>query len=128
MATIQLTDGFGLVIDALPSPSSAFSKYLKDPSTIRGLLHDAKDIRDLTIAQDPFQSFSAGLSFSDSIDLGSKGTELKISPGLEAAIAIKTGAALFDSSSDPFGDTIPIPPNDAYVCASLTATLDIGMS
>jgi hypothetical protein len=29
MATIKLTDGFGLVIDASPGPSSIFSKYLK---------------------------------------------------------------------------------------------------
>src|SRR5258708_7805642 len=128
MTNIKLTDGFGLVIDASPSPTSAFSKYLKNPSAIEGVLHDVKDIKDLQIGQDPFQAQSAGLSFDDSIDLGANGTELKIDPKLVGTVAIKKGDALFDPSSDPFGDKIPIPAGQAYVSVSLKATLDIGLS
>src|SRR5579859_5201938 len=115
MATIKLTDGFGLVIDASPGPASAFSKYLKNPGAIKCVLHDLKEIKDVQVGQDPFQSQSAGLSFDDSIDLGSNGTELKIDPELVGTVAIKKGDALFDPSGDPFGDKIPIPANQAYV-------------
>jgi hypothetical protein len=128
MATIKLTDGFGLVIDASPSPSSIFSKYLKNPSAVVGALHDVKDIKDLQVGQDPFQSQSVGLSFGDSIDLGTSGVELTIDPELLGTIAIKKGDSLFDTASDPFGDKIVIPPNQAYVSAALEAKLDVGLS
>jgi hypothetical protein len=128
MATIKLTDGFGLVIDASPSPSSIFSKYLKSPSAIVGALHDLKDIKDLQVGQDPFQSQSVGLSFDDSIGLGTSGVELTIDPELLGTIAIKKGDSLFDAASDPFGDKIAIPPNQAYVSAALEAKLDVGLS
>jgi len=128
MATLKLTDGFGLVIDASPSPSSLFSKYLKNPSAIVGALHDLKDIKDLQVGQDPFQSQSVGLSFDDSIDLGTSGMELTIDPELLGTVAVKKGDSLFDAASDPFGDKIPIPANQAYVSAALEAKLDVGLS
>lgn len=128
MATIKLIDGFGLVIDASPSPSSIFSKYLKNPSAIVGALHDLKDIKDLQVGQDPFQSQSVGLSFDESIGLGTSGVELKIDPALLGAIAIKKGESLFDAASDPFGDKIAIPPNQAYVSAAVEAKLDVSLT
>ena len=99
MATIKLTDGFGLVINASPSPSSIFSKYLKSPSAIVGALHDLKDIKDLQVGQDPFQSQSVGLSFDDSIGLGTSGVQLTIDPELLGTIAIKKGDSLFDAQA-----------------------------
>src|SRR5258708_19245598 len=105
MTNIKLTDGFGLVIDASPSPTSAFSKYLKNPSAIEGVLHDVKDIKDLQIGQDPFQAQSAGLSFDDSTDLGANGTELNIDPNLVATAALKKGSPPFTPPTDPFSPT-----------------------
>ena len=128
MATIKLTDGFGLVIDASPSPSSIFSKYLKNPIAVVGALHDPKDIKDLQVGQDPFQSQSVGLSFNESIGLGTSGVELTIDPKLVGTIAIKKGDSLFDVASDAFGDKIAIPPKQAYVSAAVEANLDVGLS
>ena len=128
MTTIKLTDGFGLVIDAIPSPSSIFSKYLKNPSAIVGMLHDLKDIKDVQVGQDPFQAQSVGVAFDHSISLGTSGIELTIDPELLGTIAIKKGDSLFDPSSDPFGDKITIPANQAYVSAALEAKLDVGLS
>jgi hypothetical protein len=128
MATIKLTDGFGLVIDVSPSPYSIFSKYLKSPSAIVGALHDVKDIKDLQVGQDPFQAQSVGLSFGDSIGLGTSGIELTIDPELLGTIAIKKGDSLFDPASDPFGDKIVIPINQVYVSAALEAKLDVGLN
>jgi hypothetical protein len=93
-----------------------------------GVLHDLKDIKDLQVGQDPFQSQSVGLSFNDSIDLGTSGVELTIDPELLGTVAIKKGDSFFDAASDPFGDKIAIPPNQAYVSAALEAKLDVGLS
>lgn len=128
MTTINLTDGFGLVINASPHPVSLFSKYLKSPGAIVGMVRDTRDIKDLEVGQDPFNSLSVGISFKDQIDIGSSGVELTIGPQLLGSIAIKKGAALFDATSDPFGDSIVIPPNQAYVAAAVDAKLSAGLS
>jgi hypothetical protein len=128
MATIKLTDGFGLVINAPSSPSSAFSKYLKSPDTITGALKDAKDIRDSQVGQDPFQSKSIGLSFDKSIKLGTSGVDLTIDPELLGTVAIKKGDSLFDAASDPFGDKIAIPAKQAYVSTAIEAKVNLGLS
>jgi hypothetical protein len=127
MATFNLTDKFGLVLSASPTPFSIFAKYLKTPGAITSVLHDFKDIRDLQVGQDPFQSQSVGLSFNNDIDLGTGGVELTIQPELLGSIAIATGESLFDAASDPFGDTVTIPANQAYVSAALSATLDVSV-
>jgi hypothetical protein len=80
------------------------------------------------VGQDPFQSQSVVLSFDDSVGLGTSGVELTIDPELLGTIAIKKGDSLFDAASEPFGDKIPIPPNQAYVSAALEAKLDVGLS
>jgi hypothetical protein len=127
MATFNLTDNFGLVLSASPTPFSIFAKYLKTPGTITSVLHDLKDIRDLQIGQDPFQSQSVGFSFNNAIDLGTSGVELTIQPKLVGSMAIVTGESLFDAESDLFGDTVAIPANQAYVSAAVIATLDVGV-
>jgi hypothetical protein len=128
VATIQLTDKFGLVIDASPTPSSLFAKYLKSPGDIEGAIKDVSDIKTLQVGQDPFQSQSVGLSFKDPIDLGTSGVQLTIAPELLGTVAIKKGSSLFDAASDPFGDSIAIPANQAYVSAAVEAKLDVGLS
>jgi hypothetical protein len=127
MATFNLTDKFGLVLTASPTPFSVFAKYLKTPGAITSVLHDLIDIRDLQVGQDPFQSQSVGFSFNNAIDLGASGVELTIHPELLGNMAIETGESLFDEASDPFGDTVTIPANQAYVSAAVSAILDVGL-
>jgi hypothetical protein len=127
VSTIKVTDAFGLVVNASPSPLSIFSKYLKSPDAIVGVLRDPKNIKDAEIGQDPFQSTTVGISFDKLIELGTSGVELTIDPELLATIAIKKGDSLFDPANDPFGDKIAIPPNQAYVSTALEAKLDVGL-
>jgi hypothetical protein len=125
MSTINITDKLGLNIAATPNPSSALSKYLKDPKEILANLGTVKDIRELKISDDPFTSQSLGLSFNQPVTLGSSGVDLNIKPALQATVAISTGKPLFDAATDPFGDTVAIPPNDAFVSLAIQATLGI---
>ncbi|MHB2009347.1 MAG: hypothetical protein ACYCOX_15025 [Acidobacteriaceae bacterium] len=130
MPTINITDQFGLNISATPNPSFTFSKYLKDPLTIFANLGSVQDIGKLRISDDPFKSASVGLQFKQPVKLGSTGVELDIQPALLATVAIATGGAgktLFDSS-DPFGDSIAIPDNSAYLSLAIQATLDLSLN
>src|ERR1700733_523562 len=128
MSTINITDKLGLNIAATSNPSSALSKYLKDPKAILANLGTVKDIRELKISDDPFSSQSQGLSFNQPVTLGSSGVDLNIKPALQATVAISTGKPLFDAATDPFGDTVTIPPNYAFVSLAMQATLGITAS
>ena len=128
MSTIKITDKFGLLIEVSPSPASVFSKYLKDPEVIVAALQEAKPISNIQIGQDPFQSQSIGVSFTQLVKLGTTGVELTINPQLLGAFGITKGDSLFDSATDPFRDKIPIPANQAFVSAAIKADLGVGLS
>jgi hypothetical protein len=128
MSTIKLTDNFGLIIDASPGLASVFSKYLKDPSDIVGVLRNPAAISGLEVGKDPFESQSIGISFTEPVTLGSTGVELTINPQLVGTVGISKGKALFDADTDPFRDSISIPPNQAFVSVGLKAELDLGLS
>ena len=85
-STIELRDGFGLVIDVSPDPASAFSKYLKTPAGITAVLHNKTAIAGLQIGQDPFASQTLGISFDKSIELGATGVDLTIKPQLAGTV------------------------------------------
>jgi hypothetical protein len=121
MATIQLTDNFGLAIDATLDP--AFAKYLESPQALIGLLRTAKPLKDLHVSDDPFDSQSIGIAFNDPVALGSSGVELTIKPSVMGTITLAKGAALFDADTDPFRQAIPIPAQHAYLSAALHAEL-----
>lgn len=125
MSTINVTDKLGLNITTTPAALSALSKYLQDPPSISAILSTVKDIRNLKISDDPFSSQSLGLEFTEPVKLGSTGVELDIQPSLTGTVAIATGKSLFDAANDPFGDTIPIPANNAYVSLAIQAILDL---
>jgi hypothetical protein len=123
VATINLTDGFGLDVACTPSPLSLFAKYLKDPATLGAHLHDIVDLRDLTIGQDPFSSSSAGLEFTQPFTLGSNSTQWNVTPKLLGSLAIVTGKTLFGDATDPYLSPIPIPKGQAYLAAGIEASL-----
>jgi hypothetical protein len=125
MSTISITDKLGLNVTATPAASSAFSKYLKDPAALHTELETVKDIRTLTISEDPFSSQALGFSFKEPVTFGSSGVELDIQPALLATLAIATGKPLFKGDGDPFGETVDIPANSAFLSLAIEATLDL---
>jgi hypothetical protein len=129
VSTIELRDGFGLVIDVSPDPTSAFRKYLKNPAAITAVLHNKAAIAGLQIGQDPFASQTLGISFDKSIELGATGVDLTIKPQLAGTVEIKKGESLFDADDDPFRDKIPIPDKQhAFLAAGIEASLDVGLA
>jgi hypothetical protein len=128
VSNIELRDGFGLVVDVSPDPVSAFTKYLKNPSAIRAVLHNKTAIAGLQIGQDPFLSQTVGVSFDSSMQLGATGVDLTVKPQLAASVEIKRGESLFDAVDEPFPDKIPIPDKQhAFVAAGIEAGLEVGL-
>lgn len=125
MPTIDITDKFGLKIDVDPSPISSLAKYLKAPPSISAILHSVQDIRNLKISENPFTSQSLGLEFTEPVKLGSTGAELDIAPSLSGAVAVASGEALFDSASDPYGDAVAIPADNAYLSLGVKGALTL---
>jgi hypothetical protein len=128
MATLKLTDAFGVVVDATLDPGSVLAKYLKSPQALIGVLRTAKPLKDLSIGDDPFSSQTIGITFTDPIALGTTGVELTIKPTLTGSTSISKGAALFDADTDPFRQAITIPTQHAYVSAVLHAELDVTLA
>jgi hypothetical protein len=129
VSTIELRDGFGLVIDVSPDPASALTKYLKNPSAIKAVLHNKTPIAGLQIGQDPFTSQTLGVSFDKPIELGATGVDLTVKPQLAATVEIKKGESLFDADDDPFRDNVPIPDKQhAFVAVGIEAGLDVGLA
>jgi hypothetical protein len=128
MSTINITDKLGLNIAVTPGAASALHKYLKDPEKVYAELGTVKGIQNLKISDDPFNSQSLGLTFKEPVKLGSTGAELDIQPALLATVAIATGKPLFDGDNDPFGDTVSIAPDKAYLSLGIQATLDLSLS
>ena len=128
MSTIELRDGFGLVIDVSPEPVSAFLKYVRDPSAITVLLHSKAPIKGRQIGDDPFASQTVGLSFDRSIELGATGVDLRVKPELSGTVELRKGESLFDSDDDAFRDKIPIPDKQAFLAAGIKASLDVSLA
>lgn len=128
MPTINLTDGFGLIVAVTPEDSTAFSKYLRDPAVIAAVLKNPTAIRDAAIGQIPPGTLSFGASFTQPVDLGPKddnGVTLTINPTVEAIFGIDKDKTLFGDDSDPFGDPVIIPDQQAFVSFSIDAGLEV---
>jgi hypothetical protein len=126
MATLHITDNFGLLIDATIDPG--FAKYLKSPQALIGVLRTVKPLKDLQISDDPFQAQTIGLAFTDPIALGTTGVELTIKPSVTGTISITKGTVLFAAETDPFRQAIPIPAQHAYLATALHAVLDVALA
>jgi len=126
MPTLKITDNFGLTLNATADLGSLFSKYLKSPDAITGVLKNLKPITDLRINDDPFDSKTIGISFTEPVALGNTGIELTIQPSLTGTVSLTKGTSLFDEEGDPFRESLPIPAEHAYLSAALSAQVDIG--
>jgi hypothetical protein len=127
---LSVADGFGLVIDASPPPDalSLFSKYLRDPGVVAGVLHNPKPIQGIQVGQDPFDDLSVGISFTQPVNLGAGDVQLTINPALVGTLGIHKGEALFDSADEPFSGKVlnPDPARQAFVSAGIEAKLVAG--
>lgn len=98
MATIQLTDKFGLEVNVDPSPVSVFAKYAMGLAKAEVSLDDLQNIAAVTVGNYPFRSQSIGLSFAQPVPLGTDIVRLQIKPQRCGSIVLSEGADLLDSA------------------------------
>lgn len=124
MATIQLTDGFGLNVSITPA-KGALSKYFQNLPNLSVLKTDLAQIANENLTNPAITKIQSGLTFSDPINIGQPSVELKVgatgSGSLSIFVPPKDGAPLFDL--DVFGDDIKVGTNQRYVSLALTGGL-----
>src|SRR5579863_5579963 len=92
MPTINLTDQFGLDVDAQPAATSALLKYFQQLPSLRFDSLDLSKVGGLTLDQSAIQSLSTGLSFHDPINLGDGAPTLSVAAGAHASFRLITDA------------------------------------
>lgn len=122
MATISLIDGFGLVIDVKPDPTSVFAKYVQKLISAEATLTDHQDISQVTVDSYPFKTQTIGLSFKQAVPLGTSGVELEVKPQVSGTIALHDGDNLLDRTLFGRDDTKPLL-EQKYLSAELEACL-----
>ena len=112
MPDVQLSDRFGLTIDAKPNESSSFVKYFKSLTQLKFSELNANQLKIRQLSDLPVKAFSAGVSFEEPVDIGGDTTTLKVRAGVQASIQCLLASKgektkLFDS--DLYGDPIDDP-------------------
>lgn len=129
MATIQLTDGFGLSVSITPAKGT-LSKYFQNLPNVSVLKTDLKQIANEDLTNPTITKIQSGLTFSDPINIGQPAVELKVGATGTGSLSIfvpsKDGAPLFNP--DVFGDEIKVGINQRYVSLALTAGLTASAS
>lgn len=121
MPSFKLKDGFGLSAN-VTAGSGALLKYFQNLPDIT--------VSTIDLSKPPVTSAQGGLTFSQPIDIGKSGVELKVGATASGTLSIfvpdKDGAPLFNP--DTFGDNIPVGKNLRYVSLALSAELNGGAS
>jgi len=123
MATIHITDQFGLDFKLDPDPTSVFIKYVKGLREANASLKDGKDIKADTVGGYPFTTQSIGLSFQQPVPLGTTGVELNIKPDVSGSIVLSAGSKLLDQTLFDKPDAKPLM-DQQYLSAALEACLE----
>ena len=124
MATIPLSDKFGLDVNAQPADGSALLKYFQQIPSLKLTDLDLSKVGGLTLDQPAIQSVSTGVSLQDPVNLGSGVPSLTIGAGAHASFALITD--LDDLPGQEPGMTNP--PDSCYVSFAVEASASPGVS
>ncbi len=129
MPAFQLKDGFGLDVSITPA-AGALSKYFKSVPDMMLSKIDLTQSGNRDLSDPAIRSATGDLSFSQSIDIGTSGVELKAAADLSGTLSIfvpdKDGAPLFQP--DLFGDEIDVRKNERYISMTLLAMITADVS
>jgi hypothetical protein len=130
MPDVQLSDNFGLMIDAKPNETSSFVKYFKSLSKLKFTELNANQLKVTQLRDLPVKAFRAGVSFEEPVDIGSGTTELKVGAGGQASIEclFKSEGMTNLFESDLYGDPIEIPDGGAYLSLGFTASVSAALA
>jgi hypothetical protein len=127
MATIHLTDDFGLDVEVSPDPISVFAKYVKGLAGGHVSLKDQHDLGLDTIGTYPFKSQCLGVCFDEPVPLGTSAVELTITPKVSGSINLDDGSDLLDSTLYARPEAQPLM-DQKYLSLGLHASIEGDLS
>lgn len=124
MAAIQISDQFGLNLDAQPADTSALLKYARQLPSLRLQNLDLKKMGGLTLDEPALTSLSTGISFQDPLNLGDGAPALTVAAGVAGSFKL-----IHDADDLPVhGDPIDLPPDTRYLAFGIEATASADLS
>lgn len=125
MATIPLTDKFGLDIGAQPAPTSALLKYFQQLPSLHFDSLDMSKVGGLTLDQSAIQSLSTGLLVKEPVNLGAGAPTFCIGAGAHASIQLIQDLHDLPGSD---GDQPEKPSDTCYCSFALDASVSPSLS
>ena len=124
MATIKLTDQFGLDLDVQPADTSALLKYAGQIPTLRLQDLDLKKVGGLTLDQPALTRLATGIAFQDPLTLGAGAPALTVAAGVSGSIQLLRDAKDLPAHDDP----IELAADECYVAFAIEATASTDIS
>ena len=129
MPTIGLKDQFGLDIDAKVGDLSGFAKYFANLPQLSLANLDLKSIAGFTLENPAIKNVTAGLNFSQPVEIGAGGVTLSIDADATGSLGIFVpppgGGPLFQP--DPYGDNVAVAATERYVSLVINAKAGAGI-
>src|SRR5579872_1644398 len=101
MATIQISDQFGLTLDVQPADTSALLKYAQQLPSLQLQNLDLKKLAGLTLDQPAITSLSTGISFQAPLSLGDGAPALTVAAGVAGSLKVIHDAEDLPGHDDP---------------------------
>ena len=124
MATIPVSDQFGLKLDVKPADTSALLKYAKQLPSLQLQNLDLKKLGGLTLDQPAIKALTTGLSFQEPLDLGDGAPALTVSAGIAGSFRVIADADGLPGHDDP----IELDATARYVAVGIEATASANLS
>ena len=126
MPTIGIVDGFGLDLEAVMNPNSAFAKYFPNPPSLSVVGQDLASLRNVPLTAFPLKSAQVGLAFKEPATVSSTSPQLAGSAAVDGSLCVFAAGKLFDP--DPFANPIEIPAGRAYLGLGLQVSVSPGVN
>jgi hypothetical protein len=125
MATIQLTDALGLVLNVDPAPFSSLLKYFQQLPVLHLTSADLTKAAGLTLDQPALTAFSSGLSFDKDFSAGPDGTALSISSGAHGSLELIQGTPAIVNLPGVLSRNLTITPDTCFVLFGIEASAGV---
>ncbi len=127
MATIQLTDALGLVLNIDPAPFSSLWKYFQQLPVLHLTSTVLTKAAGFTLDQPALTAFVSGLSFDKDISAGPGGTAISISSGAHGSLELIQHTPAVVNLPGILAGKLTIAPDTCFVAFGIDASAGIAV-
>ncbi|MGO9271170.1 MAG: hypothetical protein ACLQOO_13095 [Terriglobia bacterium] len=128
MATIQLTDDFGLDANVKLAPFSSLLKYFQQLPALRLNNGDFSKAGGLTLDQPALTALNSGLSFDKDVSVGPGGSAISVSAGAHGLLELIQRTPAVVSLPDLYSSDIAIAEGTCYIVFGVQASVGIAVA